>query len=303
MDMTGERRIEAPRQAVWLALNDPAVLKASIPRLRKPGQAVGQRHEGDGVGEDRADLGAVQRRGPPVGHRPAQRLHDSAARARAGVAGFAKGGAQRCGWSRRAAPPPYCIMRSTRRSAARSRSWRQADRTPPPSRWRTHSSTGSCKQVTAAAAPPPVPVMASPVAAPMQGTHAAPLPPTISSVAPMPPTPLPPSSVSLFALIPPEAVRPAGRGLDRRGPSMSCCCSWSSEACCSGRPACDVADTARLLADQGYIADQELATTVHLSLAMHRPLFLEGEPGTGKTVIAKVLAAGLGRPAGAPAML
>jgi MoxR-like ATPase len=56
-----------------------------------------------------------------------------------------------------------------------------------------------------------------------------------------------------------------------------------------------VADTAKLLADQGYIADQELATTVHLSLAMRRPLFLEGEPGTGKTEIAKVLAAGLGR--------
>ena len=53
--------------------------------------------------------------------------------------------------------------------------------------------------------------------------------------------------------------------------------------------------TARLLADQGYIADRELATTVHLSLAMNRPLFLEGEPGTGKTEIAKVLAAGLGR--------
>ena len=56
-----------------------------------------------------------------------------------------------------------------------------------------------------------------------------------------------------------------------------------------------VADTAKLLADQGYIADLELATTVHLALAMRRPLFLEGEPGTGKTEIAKVLAAGLGR--------
>ena len=56
-----------------------------------------------------------------------------------------------------------------------------------------------------------------------------------------------------------------------------------------------VADTAKLLADQGYIADLELATTVHLALAMRRPLFLEGEPGTGKTEIAKVLAVGLGR--------
>jgi MoxR-like ATPase len=56
-----------------------------------------------------------------------------------------------------------------------------------------------------------------------------------------------------------------------------------------------VSDTAALLAGQGYIADRELATTVHLSLAMHRPLLLEGEPGTGKTEIAKVLATGLGR--------
>jgi carbon monoxide dehydrogenase subunit G len=31
MDMTGERRIPAPRQTVWIALNDPATLKASIP--------------------------------------------------------------------------------------------------------------------------------------------------------------------------------------------------------------------------------------------------------------------------------
>ena len=56
-----------------------------------------------------------------------------------------------------------------------------------------------------------------------------------------------------------------------------------------------VAETAGLLARGGYIADDALATTVHLALAMRRPLFLEGEPGTGKTEIAKVLAAGLGR--------
>jgi MoxR-like ATPase len=56
-----------------------------------------------------------------------------------------------------------------------------------------------------------------------------------------------------------------------------------------------VSDTTKLLADQGYIADRDLATTVHLALSMQRPLFLEGEPGTGKTEIAKVLAAGLKR--------
>ncbi len=56
-----------------------------------------------------------------------------------------------------------------------------------------------------------------------------------------------------------------------------------------------VAETAALLEAQGYVADPSLATTVHLALAMRRPLFLEGEPGTGKTEIAKVLAAGLDR--------
>ena len=56
-----------------------------------------------------------------------------------------------------------------------------------------------------------------------------------------------------------------------------------------------VSETAALLAAGGYIADRKLATTVHLSLAMQRPLLLEGEPGTGKTEIAKVLASGLGR--------
>jgi MoxR-like ATPase len=56
-----------------------------------------------------------------------------------------------------------------------------------------------------------------------------------------------------------------------------------------------VQETAALLAAGGYIADRSLATTVHLALAMGRPLLLEGEPGTGKTEIAKVLAAGLHR--------
>ena len=56
-----------------------------------------------------------------------------------------------------------------------------------------------------------------------------------------------------------------------------------------------VAETAVLLARGQYVADRALATSVHLALAMRRPLFLEGEPGTGKTEIARVLAAQLGR--------
>lgn len=50
-----------------------------------------------------------------------------------------------------------------------------------------------------------------------------------------------------------------------------------------------------LLLQQGYICDRALATVVFLSLKLGRPLFLEGEAGTGKTEIAKALAAALGR--------
>ncbi|GAB1424407.1 MoxR family ATPase [Thauera terpenica] len=44
------------------------------------------------------------------------------------------------------------------------------------------------------------------------------------------------------------------------------------------------------LAAQGYIADRPLATTLFLSMALGKPLFVEGEPGVGKTEIAKVMA-------------
>ena len=53
--------------------------------------------------------------------------------------------------------------------------------------------------------------------------------------------------------------------------------------------------TLALLQSQGYVADRALATVLFLALRMKRPLLLEGEAGTGKTEIAKVLAAGLGR--------
>ena len=44
------------------------------------------------------------------------------------------------------------------------------------------------------------------------------------------------------------------------------------------------------LRDHLYIADRGLATAVFLTLKLQRPLFLEGEPGVGKTEIAKVIA-------------
>ncbi len=56
-----------------------------------------------------------------------------------------------------------------------------------------------------------------------------------------------------------------------------------------------VDETQTLLASGKYIADRSLATATYLSLAEARPLFLEGEAGVGKTEIARVLAATLGR--------
>ncbi len=47
-------------------------------------------------------------------------------------------------------------------------------------------------------------------------------------------------------------------------------------------------------AAQGYVADRDLATAVFLSLALGRPLLLEGEAGVGKTEIGRVLAGVLG---------
>ncbi|HET6621736.1 MAG TPA: MoxR family ATPase [Dongiaceae bacterium] len=57
----------------------------------------------------------------------------------------------------------------------------------------------------------------------------------------------------------------------------------------------DIEETLTLLKQGNYIADRSLATAVFLSLKLKRPLFLEGEAGVGKTEIAKVLAATLGR--------
>ncbi len=50
-----------------------------------------------------------------------------------------------------------------------------------------------------------------------------------------------------------------------------------------------------MLRHEAYLADEDLATALYLSLAMGKPLLLEGEAGVGKTEVAKVLAQSLGR--------
>jgi len=53
--------------------------------------------------------------------------------------------------------------------------------------------------------------------------------------------------------------------------------------------------TLSLLGEADYLADRSLGTVLFLALKMGRPIFLEGEAGVGKTEIAKVLSATLGR--------
>jgi MoxR-like ATPase len=56
-----------------------------------------------------------------------------------------------------------------------------------------------------------------------------------------------------------------------------------------------VEDLRSALGSHAYLADRGLATAIHLSLSLDKPLLLEGEAGVGKTEVGKVLAELLGR--------
>jgi uncharacterized protein len=92
MDMTGERRIPAPRQTVWEALNNPEVLKVSIPGCESLEKLDGDQMKATAsikVGPISARFnGKVQLTDidPPNGYR-------ISGEGQGGVAGFAKGGA------------------------------------------------------------------------------------------------------------------------------------------------------------------------------------------------------------------
>lgn len=93
MDMTGERRIPAPRQTVWDALNNPEVLKSSIPgceSLEKTGDNEMTARAAVKVGPISARFnGKVQLSeiNPP-------NSYTISGEGQGGVAGFAKGGAK-----------------------------------------------------------------------------------------------------------------------------------------------------------------------------------------------------------------
>ncbi|MDQ1732344.1 MAG: hypothetical protein QOK10_2503 [Pseudonocardiales bacterium] len=60
-------------------------------------------------------------------------------------------------------------------------------------------------------------------------------------------------------------------------------------------PMTDPAGLAAALREQGYLPEDGLATAAYLAIRMHRPLFLEGDAGVGKTSLAEALAGVTGR--------
>jgi len=57
-----------------------------------------------------------------------------------------------------------------------------------------------------------------------------------------------------------------------------------------------IEDMRQALGRERYLADEGLATVAFLALRLRRPLLVEGEPGVGKTELAKALAAATGAP-------
>ena len=93
MQMTGDYRIEAPREAVWAALNDPEVLKASIPGCEELEQTADDAFEA----KVRAKVGPVSARfagAVTLSDIVAPESYTISGEGKGGAAGFASGGAK-----------------------------------------------------------------------------------------------------------------------------------------------------------------------------------------------------------------
>jgi len=93
MDMTGEYRLEAPREKVWAALNDPETLKQSIPGCEE----LEKESETEFTAKVLAKVGPVKARfGGKVtlNDIDAPNGYNISGEGQGGAAGFAKGGAQ-----------------------------------------------------------------------------------------------------------------------------------------------------------------------------------------------------------------
>src|SRR3954454_21358555 len=64
----------------------------------------------------------------------------------------------------------------------------------------------------------------------------------------------------------------------------------------SQRPFASPSELGAALDAQDYLADDGVATAAYLALTMHRPLFVEGDAGVGKTALAQSLAGALEAP-------
>jgi hypothetical protein len=196
MDMTGERRIPAPRQVVWSALNDPDVLRVSIPgceSLEKQSDTAMKATASVKIGPISARFtGNVQLSDmdPPNGY-------TISGEGQGGVAGFAKGGAKvnleddggatvlryevHAQVGGKLAQLGARLVDASAKQMADQFFDRFSARVSPPA-----------ALTSAAAAPQHLP--AAPGSAAVASVAAAPVPP-----------PLPPSSISVSALLPREA--------------------------------------------------------------------------------------------------
>jgi len=202
MDMTGERRIPAPRQIVWDALNNPEVLKASIPGCDSLEQLSDNQLKATAsikIGPISAKFGGAVTLSdidPPNGY-------TISGEGQGGVAGFAKGGAKVAlvddgdgtllSYTVNAQVGGKIAQLGARLIDATAKQMAESffDR--------------FMKQVEAMAPPPPPPPPPSPVAATHDHAPEAPRPLVVMRDTLSTPPPPPKSSIPLWALIPREA--------------------------------------------------------------------------------------------------